>query len=33
MPWLQSARNVVTFANEDGRYDDLEDYLRKRKML
>lgn len=33
MPWLQSARNVVTFANEDGRYDDLEAYLRSRKML
>ncbi|MGX5681680.1 ATP-binding protein [Schumannella luteola] len=33
MPWLQSARNVVTFANEDGRYDDLEAYLKSRKML
>jgi SpoVK/Ycf46/Vps4 family AAA+-type ATPase len=33
MPWLQSARNVVTFANQDGRYDDLEDYLRMRKLL
>ncbi|MDO7883100.1 AAA family ATPase [Antiquaquibacter soli] len=33
MPWLQSARNVVTFANEDGRYDDLEEYLKSRKML
>lgn len=26
-PWLQSARNVVEFANIDGRYDDLERYL------
>jgi len=26
-PWLQSARNVVDFANADGRYDDLKDYL------
>ncbi|MDH6182444.1 SpoVK/Ycf46/Vps4 family AAA+-type ATPase [Microbacteriaceae bacterium SG_E_30_P1] len=33
MPWLQSARNVVNFANEDGRYDDLEDYLRSKKLL
>src|SRR5690606_2207672 len=26
-PWLQSARNVVEFANVDGRYDDLQLYL------
>lgn len=26
-PWLQSARNVVDFANADGRYDDLKNYL------
>jgi AAA+ superfamily predicted ATPase len=26
-PWLQSARNVVEFANVDGRYDDLQAYL------
>ncbi|MCB7135932.1 ATP-binding protein [Cellulosimicrobium marinum] len=31
--WLQSARNVVTFANDDGRYDDLAAYLRARRML
>ncbi len=31
--WLQSARNVVTFANADGRYDDLATYLRARRML
>ncbi|CAN5363812.1 ATP-binding protein [soil metagenome] len=31
--WLQSARNVVSFANQDGRYDDLEDYLRSKKLL
>ncbi len=26
-PWLQSARNVVDFANADGRYDELKHYL------
>ena len=26
-PWLQTARNVVEFANADGRYDELKDYL------
>lgn len=26
-PWLQAARNVVDFANADGRYDDLKLYL------
>lgn len=31
--WLHSARNVVTFANNDGRYDDLAAYLRSRRML
>ncbi|MBE9925811.1 ATP-binding protein [Cellulosimicrobium cellulans] len=31
--WLQSARNVVTFANDDGRYDELAAYLRARRML
>ncbi len=31
--WLQSARNVVQFANNDGRYDDLAAYLRSRHML
>ncbi|MEV8177339.1 AAA family ATPase [Cellulosimicrobium funkei] len=31
--WLQSARNVVTFANADGRYDELAAYLRARRML
>ena len=31
--WLQSARNVVSFANQDGRYDDLEEYLRQKKYL
>jgi len=30
-PWLQSARNVVDFANLDGRYDDLKDYLEAEK--
>lgn len=27
MPWLQSAVNVVSFANADGRYDELAAYL------
>jgi len=30
--WLESARNVVLFANEGGQYDELLDYLRKRKL-
>jgi AAA+ superfamily predicted ATPase len=31
--WLHSARNVVSFANNDGRYDELGAYLRSRHML
>lgn len=31
-PWLQDARNVVMFANSAGKYDDLVDYLKRRKM-
>lgn len=31
--WLHSARNVVTFANKDGMYDELEAYLKARKIL
>ncbi len=30
-PWMQAARNVVNFANEDGRYDDLRAYLEAEK--
>ena len=30
-PWLDTARNVAQFANEDGTYDDLLGYLRTRK--
>ena len=30
-PWLDTARNVAQFANEDGTYDDLLSYLRKRR--
>lgn len=33
LPWLESARNVVRFSNEQGRYDELASYLRARKML
>lgn len=32
-PWLRSAVQVVTYANVDGRYDELAAYLRRRKML
>ncbi len=32
-PWLESARNVAMFANEAGAYDDLLEYLKKRKLL
>jgi AAA+ superfamily predicted ATPase len=31
--WFDTARNVALFANEGGAYDDLADYLRKRRML
>jgi SpoVK/Ycf46/Vps4 family AAA+-type ATPase len=31
-PWLEDARNVVMFANEAGRFDDLLDYLKQRKL-
>ena len=32
-PWFVTARNVVTFANTDGTYDDLAAYLRRNKRL
>jgi len=32
-PWLEAARNVVLFANSDGSYDDLRDYLKQRKLV
>ena len=32
-PWLEAARNVVMFANTDGTYDDLRDYLKRRKLV
>jgi AAA+ superfamily predicted ATPase len=32
-PWLDTARNVAQFANEDGSYDDLLAYLRKRRLV
>lgn len=31
--WFAGAKNVVTFANSDGRYDDLADHLRGRGLL
>ena len=32
-PWFDIARNVVSFANEGGVYDDLAAYLKKHRML
>lgn len=32
-PWLETARNHVLYANEAGMYDQLGDYLKKRKIL
>jgi SpoVK/Ycf46/Vps4 family AAA+-type ATPase len=31
-PWFETARNVVEFANNDGTYDELAKYLRRRKI-
>jgi SpoVK/Ycf46/Vps4 family AAA+-type ATPase len=31
-PWFEAARNVVEFANNDGTYDELGKYLRRRKF-
>jgi SpoVK/Ycf46/Vps4 family AAA+-type ATPase len=31
--WFDTARNVALFANEGGTYDDLADYLRKRRLI
>jgi len=31
--WFDTARNVALFANENGSYDDLAAYLRKRRMI
>ena len=30
--WLEDARNVVLFANQSGQYDELLDYLKKRRL-
>ncbi|HZD88429.1 MAG TPA: ATP-binding protein [Gaiellaceae bacterium] len=32
-PWLQTARNVAQYGNEDGRYDELLAYMRKRRLV
>lgn len=32
-PWFDTARNYVLFANEGGLYDDLQSYLRERRLL
>jgi len=29
--WLATARNAATFANLDGTYDDLDEYLKRRR--
>ena len=31
-PWLETARNYALYANEGGVYDDLLDYLRRRRL-
>ena len=31
--WLETARNVVLFADEDGTYTELRNYLKKAKRL
>jgi SpoVK/Ycf46/Vps4 family AAA+-type ATPase len=31
-PWFEAARNVVEFANNEGSYDELAKYLRRRKF-
>ena len=31
--WFDTARNVALFANEGGAYDDLADYLKKRRLI
>jgi SpoVK/Ycf46/Vps4 family AAA+-type ATPase len=32
-PWFETARNVAMFSNENGTYDDLLRYMKKRRML
>ena len=32
-PWLQTAKNVAQYANQDGSWDDLLAYLRKRRLV
>ena len=32
-PWLQSAKNVVQFANATGEYDELEEFLKRERIL
>lgn len=32
-PWFDAARNVVSFANSDGTYDDLLAYMKRRKLV
>ena len=31
--WFETARNVVSFANASGEYDDLLAFMKKRKLL
>jgi SpoVK/Ycf46/Vps4 family AAA+-type ATPase len=32
-PWFEMARNVVSFSNRDGTYDDLQAYMKGRKLV
>jgi hypothetical protein len=31
--WFDVARNVVSFSNTDGTYDELRDYMKARKLI
>ena len=32
-PWFETARNVVQFANKDGDYNELLEYMKRRRMV
>lgn len=32
-PWFETARNVVEFGNQDGAYDELANYMRRKRLL
>jgi SpoVK/Ycf46/Vps4 family AAA+-type ATPase len=33
LPWFETARNFVTFANSNGQFDELRDYMKSRHLL